>query len=295
MAELDPTVGRGHVTEQEHAPARGRARARARVKLRTWHVSRPRHLLALVAATCALFVVLTTLAMLVYPGGTFPVAQTHGYQFFVNYFSDLGQTRTQSGVSNYPSMMLFTSAVMIVGLALAAFFVAFSTVFRTKASAPAALRLNRVATRFGLASAACFIGLAAIPENLFAAGHFLCVQGAFNFLLVAIVLEIVALRGASGVFSSWLLVVYATFVVVLFGYVLLLLFGPSSKSLIGDEINAVGQKIIVYVAVATIFAQALIVRAHLPRTALRVASPPSKSREGQCPAHKDGHDAQMAG
>ena len=58
-----------------------------------------------------------------------------------------------------------------------------------------------------------------------------------------------------------------TFVVVLFGYVLLLIFGPSSKTLIGDEINAVGQKFIVYVAIATIFAQALIVRAHLPRPA----------------------------
>lgn len=254
MTELDPVIGREQQTD--HAPARVRRRWR-----------RPQHLYDLVAATCALFIVLTTVAMFVYPGGTFPVARTHGYQFFINYFSDLGQTHTQSGVSNYPSMLLFTSAVVIVGLALATFFVAFSTFFATKVPGPTALRLNRAATKFGLASAACFIGLAVIPENVFAAGHFLCVQGAFNSLLVAIVLEIAALRKTPDVFSSWLLIVYATFVVVLFGYVLLLLFGPSSKTLIGDEINAVGQKIIVYAAVATIFAQALLVRAHLPRAA----------------------------
>ena len=154
MAELDPIVVREHAPERVH-----------------WHWHW--HLFGIVAAICALFVVLTTLAMLVYPGGTFPVARTHGYQFFINYFSDLGQTNTQSGASNYPSMMLFTTAVVFVGIALAVFFRAFSRFFKMKATAPAALRLNRVGTRFGMASAVCFVGLAAIPENLFAAGHFL--------------------------------------------------------------------------------------------------------------------------
>lgn len=234
--------------------------------LATW-VRRHWLLFGGVAATCVLFVVLTTLAMLMYPGGTFPDAGTHGYQFFLNYFSDLGQTRTQSGASNLPSMLLFTSSVVMVGGALGAFFLAFSAFFKTKATASVSLRLNRIATKFGIASASCFVGLAVVPENVFAAGHFLFVQGAFDSLLIAIILQIAALRRTSGV-SSWLLVVNSTFVVVLFGYVLLLLFGPSSRTLLGDEINAVGQKIIVYVALATIFVQALIVRAHLPRPAL---------------------------
>ncbi len=237
-----------------------------------WHW----HLFGMVASVCGAFVVLTTLAMLLYPGGTVPEAATHGYQFFINYFSDLGQTRTQSGASNYASMLLFTTAVVSVGIALAAFFLAFSTFLRSRTASPTALRLNRIATRFGVASAVCFIGLAAIPENLFAAGHFLCVQGAFNFLLVAIILEIAALRLTTGI-SPWLLVVNATFVVVLFGYVLLLIFGPSSKTLIGDEINVVGQKLIVYGALAAVFAQALIVRAHLPRPAQATARTRARS------------------
>ncbi len=251
MAELDPVVVHKHAKE-----------AQAR-----WHW----RLFGIVAAICALFVVLTTLAMFAYPGGTFPNPGTHGYQFFINYFSDLGQTRTQSGASNYPSMLLFATAVTLVGLALVAFFRAFSTFFKMKATVPSALRLNKIATRFGTASAVCFIGLAAVPENLFAAGHFLFVQGAFDFLLVAIILEIVALRRTPGI-SSWLTIINGTFVALLFGYILLMMFGPSSKTLIGDQINAVGQKLVVYVAIATIFAQALIVRAHLPRPAPAVAA-----------------------
>ncbi len=227
---------------------------------------RHRLLFSGIAAICALFVVLTTTAMLVYPGGTFPNPGTHGYQFFINYFSDLGQTQTQSRASNYPSMFLFATAVMLVGAALVTFFRTFAAFLKTKAADHSALRLNRIATRFGVASSVCFVGLAMVPENIFAAGHFLFVQGAFNCLLVALVLQILALRKTSGI-SPWLLIVNGTFVAMLFGYVLLLIFGPSSKTLIGDEINAVGQKIIVYLAIATIFAQALIVKAHLPRPA----------------------------
>lgn len=251
MAQPDPIV------VHEHAQG-----AQAR-----WHW----RLFGIVASICALFVVLTTLAMLVYPGGTFPNPGTHGYHFFINYFSDLGQTRTQSGASNYPSMLLFATSVTLIGLALVAFFRAFSTFFRMKATIPSALRLNKIATRFGTASAICFIGLAAVPENLFAAGHFLFVQGAFDFLLIAIILEIVALRRTPSI-SSWLTIVNGAFVALLFGYILLMMFGPSSKTLIGDQINAVGQKLVVYVAIATIFAQALIVRAHLPRPAPAVAA-----------------------
>ena len=227
-----------------------------------WHW----HLFSVVAVVCIIFVALTTAAMLLYPGGTFPLVGTHGYRFFINYFSDLGQTRTQSGAVNYPSMALFILAVVGIGIALATFFRAFATYFKTHTTAPTPLWLNRIATFFGIASAVCFIGVAAIPENLYAAGHYFFVQGAFNSLLVATILTIAALCKTPSL-SRWLLVVNVAFVVVLFGYVLLLIFGPTPKTLLGDEITAVCQKIIVYLAVATIFVQALIVRTRLPRPA----------------------------
>lgn len=223
-----------------------------------------RHLFGIIAGVCALFVVLTALAMVLYPGGTVPVAATHGYQFFVNFFSDLGQTRTQSGAWNYPSMLLFTTAMAMVGVGLGAFFVAFAKIFNARTNAPWALRLNRAATVTGVVAAVCFVGVGMTPHNLLFMEHQAFVQWAFRLLLLAIVLESAALRLSSGIRPA-LLWVNVAFVAILFGYLLLMMFGPSTQTLIGDEIHAVGQKLIVYIAVTTIFVQALLVRAHLPR------------------------------
>jgi hypothetical protein len=80
----------------------------------------------LVALACILFVVLTAVAMLVYPGGTITDHASRGYRFFENYFSDLGLTRARSGAVNLPAMLLFMVALVSVALALSAFFLAFT-------------------------------------------------------------------------------------------------------------------------------------------------------------------------
>ncbi len=221
-----------------------------------------RHLFGIVAGVCALFVVLTALAMFLYPGGTVPSGATRGYQFFVNFFSDLGQTRTQSGAWNYPSMVLFTTAMTTVGAGLATFFVAFAKVFASRTAHGWALRLNRAATAVGVAAAVCFVGVGATPYNLLFPEHQTFVQWAFRLLLVAVLLESAALRLSSEIRPA-LFRVNAAFVAILFAYLLLMMFGPSTHTLAGDEIHAVGQKLIVYIAVMTIFVQALLVRAHL--------------------------------
>jgi hypothetical protein len=43
-----------------------------------------------VFVNCGLFVVLTVVAMFVYPGGTYTDGTTVGYNFFRNFFSELG-------------------------------------------------------------------------------------------------------------------------------------------------------------------------------------------------------------
>jgi hypothetical protein len=75
-----------------------------------------------IAVMCMLFVVNTTIAMLLYPGGAVSTATSHSYQFFLNFFSDIGRSRTESGAMNYPSMPLFSSAMIAVGGGAAAFY-----------------------------------------------------------------------------------------------------------------------------------------------------------------------------
>lgn len=225
-----------------------------------------RSLFSLIAVVCVVFIAFTTTAMFLYPGGAVPIAHTHGYQFFINFFSDLGQTRTQAGVTNYPSMILFTSAMASVGVGLGVFFIAFAKFFASKPATVWARRVNIAATVVGLIAAICFIGIGATPYNLFFLEHQAFVQWAFRSLLLAVILEVIAIRGAKGIPAS-LLRVNVAFVVILFGYLMLMMFGPGTGTIIGDEIHAVGQKIIVYTAISTIFSQALLVRLHLARPA----------------------------
>ena len=46
---------------------------------------------------CGLFVLLTIAAMFTYPGGTFTDETTVGYDFFRNFFSDLGRVTAPNG------------------------------------------------------------------------------------------------------------------------------------------------------------------------------------------------------
>ena len=223
-----------------------------------------RHLFEIVASVCALFVLFTTVAMFLYPGGTAPLATTHGYRFFVNFLSDLGQTRTQSGAYNYPSMLLFTAAMIVAGVGLGVFFVAFARYFASRSVHIWARRLTWVAAAVGILAAICFIGVGATPYNLFYVVHETLAQWAFRFLLAAICLEIPAIRLGRGV-PTPLLWINMSFVVLLFGYLLLVMFGPSTGTLVGEQVHVIGQKFIVYLAITTLFAQSLLVRSHLRR------------------------------
>lgn len=235
-----------------------------------WHRYVYQNIFRIVASVCTLFVVFTTVAMLLYPGGTVPVASTHGYLFFMNFFSDLGQVRTQSGALNYPSMVLFAVSMIAVGIGLGSFFLVFARFFAARATSPWAQRVNVLATLVGVVAAICFIGLGVSPHDMMFYQHQAFTQWAFRLLLVAVILEVVAIRLTRGIPAS-LLRVNVTFVIILFGYLLLMLFGPSTGNILGDEIHAVGQKLIVYTSVSTIFVQALLVKAHMARPLPSVA------------------------
>lgn len=250
---------------------------------RFWHRYIYRNTFAIVASVGALFAVFTTLAMLLYPGGTIPVASTHGYRFFMNFFSDLGQVHTQSGASNYPSMVLFVAAMTVAGIGVGVFFLAFARFFASRSTSPWARRVNLLATLMGLGAAICFIGVGATPHDLFLHQHVVVTQWAFRLLMTAVILEIASIRLTRGIPAS-LLRVNVAFVIILLGYLVLMFFGPSNGNLIGTEINVVGQKVIVYASLGTIFIQSLLVRAY-------IAEPLPTLAEVRDGADTQGHDA----
>lgn len=203
-------------------------------------------------AVCVIFVVLTGVAMLAYPGGVKGDDSTAGYSFFRNFFSDLGRTVAWSGESNRISMGLFITALSLAGAMLAMFFVAFAQFFHQPSWTKWIARLGAIA---GVISGICFVGIAATPSNLHGWAHGVFVDWAFRMFLLAVVLYTAAILTQRHYprRAAW---VFALFAILLAAYVVLITVGPSTDTANGLKIQVTGQKVIVYAAIVTTFIQA---------------------------------------
>ena len=76
--------------------------------------------------------VLTTVAMILYPGGTAYDPNTVGYTFWANHFSDLGMKTAFNGESNITGCLIFTIAVIIMGISTFPAFISFPGLFSNK-------------------------------------------------------------------------------------------------------------------------------------------------------------------
>ncbi len=202
-------------------------------------------------AAAAQFVVVTILAMLVYAGGSaFDPAAT-GYSFTQNFFSDLGRTVAFDGAANTLASVLFTYALICVGVALAAFGVA---VRRLGVGARGARLTAAVVTVTAVVSGVAYIGIACTPYDMAPNAHSRFVDFAFGFLLVFVIglggLEIRAGWPRGLVVAN---LAYAAFLTV---YVYLLFWGPSTDTTGGLFIMVVAQKIIVYGSIVNLGWQA---------------------------------------
>ena len=210
-----------------------------------------KHVYRFVFIGCGLFVLLTVAAMFAYPGGTFTDPTTVGYDFFRNFFSDLGRVAAPNGQSNTVSMILFLTALVLTGVGLILFFIAFRSFF---ANDGAGTLLSLLGTVIGVASGMCFVGIALVPYDLFFDVHYQLVFWAFRTFLIAVGIYAVVIFWQKDYPRKygWIFVAFAIF---LAGYILLLEFGPEATSSAGLIIQATGQKVIVYVSIISVMAQ----------------------------------------
>jgi hypothetical protein len=201
---------------------------------------------------CGLFVLLTVVAMFTYPGGTFTDGLTVGYNFFHNFFSDLGRVTAPNGQPNTVSMILFITALTIAGLGLVFFFIAFRQFFKTDETGK---WLSLLGTIIGAASGLCFVGIACAPYDLFLDIHYDLVFWAFRTFLFAVgIYAFVIFR--QDVYPRVYGWIFVAFAVLLAAYIGLLEFGPAASTPSGLVIQATGQKIIVYISIVSVMAQA---------------------------------------
>jgi len=200
---------------------------------------------------CVQFIVLTTVAMFLYPGGTHADNTTASYSFWNNFFSDLGRTAAHSVVSNTASMVLFVIALSLGGVALLLFFVAVPHHFRQTSMIR---RLSTVGSIVGVVSAVSYIGIAAVPADVNQTLHRLFVDVAFSsFLLVVVCYSIAVFRNRD--YPNAYAFVYLCFAVILAVYLWLLFAGPNPETDSGMRIQATGQKIVVYAVILCMFIQ----------------------------------------
>jgi len=201
--------------------------------------------------TCGLFVLLTVAAMFTYPGGTFTDETTVGYDFFRNFFSDLGRVTAPNGQPNTVSMILFFIALTLVGIGMVRFFIAFRDFFKDDKTGNWVSLLGSIV---GVATGICFIVIAFAPYDLFFDIHYHTVFWAFRtfFVSVGIYSFVIFRQDHYPRKYGWIFIVFTIF---LAAYIILLEFGPESSTSAGLVIQATGQKIIVYVSIICVMAQ----------------------------------------
>lgn len=200
---------------------------------------------------CLTFVIATIIAMLLYAGGTNGNAQTVGYSFFTNFFSDLGRTVAYNGAPNMLSMVLFSGALVIAGLGLALFFVAFTQFFNHTRWTRV---LSILGSLFGVASAICFIGVAFTPADIARPWHGQFVLWAFGLFPIAAIcyIPVILRRDSYPNVYAFSFIAFAALLILYFG---LLRMGPRTDTPEGLLIQATGQKIIVYGSILSILFQ----------------------------------------
>jgi len=210
-----------------------------------------KHPFELVMWGCGLFIILTVIAMTVYPGGSRIDPNATGYTFFHNFFSELGYTVSRNGAANPIAATLFFTALTLAGLGLVLFFLVSLQFFWGKWYLKV---LSTLGTICGVVSGFAYVGIAFTPGNLLGGPHIQFVLLAFraflpavSFYLLAILLNLDYPNRYAGA--------YLIFAGLLAGYVLLLTRGPGLDSAQGVIIQATGQKIIAYAAIITIFFQ----------------------------------------
>ena len=191
--------------------------------------------------------------MVVYPGGSHNDPNALSYQFFYNYFSDLGLVKTIRGESNIISRILFTSALTFVGITLILFFISLPTLFTSKKSTK---WLSCIASANGVLSAIGYIGIGFAPADIYITLHTIFVYFSFTSLIPTTILYAVAifLEGGYPNFYAWIYLLLTTFQLIY----LVILFGGSTlfSSDINYPVQVITQKIIVYAEIGCFSIQA---------------------------------------
>ena len=220
----------------------------------------------LIAIGCAVFVVLTIIAMLTYAGGSVDNHATQGYSFTHSFLSNLGMLTALSGEPNWVSAALFFISLSLAGFCLVIFFIIFPRLFQSSRTQKILCLLG---SAFGVLAGICFMGVAFAPADIARPAHVQFVMRAFQLFPLAVFFytPVLFMDKQYPKRYAW---VFAIFCLMLVGYYLLMTQGPSFTSPEGLVVQVVGQKVIAYASILSIGVQSLGAYRYLGKSALAI-------------------------
>ena len=208
-------------------------------------------------------------AMFVYPGGTHRDHSTSGYQFFHNFFSDLGATVALNGQPNPIAAPLFLVGLVVLVVGMGGILVGLGRVY---GRSPRSLPFVRLAFVAGAVVCACFLGVALTPENRLLSLHVVFTKTAFRtFPAVPLFLTLAARRNEQ--LPPRVTLAWATMIVLLVGYVIVLDWGPRISTTPGLVVQVTAQKIVAIGAVLLLVYQSY--QAEAPEPAVEAERVPA--------------------
>jgi len=212
-----------------------------------------RRLYLIIAIGCAMFVVLTLIAMLTYAGGTVDNHAARGYSFTHNFLSNLGMLTALSGEPNWVSAVLFFISLAAAGVCLVIFFILFRRFFQASRLQKV---LSLIGSILGVLAGISFIGIAFAPADIARPAHMQFVMWAFRLFPLAVLcyVPVMFMDKRYPKVYAW---VFAVFSLMLIGYYVLITNGPSFDTPEGLVIQVVGQKVIAYMSILSIGIQSM--------------------------------------
>lgn len=185
--------------------------------------------------------------MAVYPGGTVRDPGVKGYSFSQNFLSDLGMTVTHGGHSNTPGAGLFIASFGVLAFSFVTCAVGF---VRFHASSQPARHFARVGAIGALVVGVSLVGAALNPPNVSLALHMRFARLASATAPASLLLFALAAardgRLPAGVSGAWVALAFTAAVWFAMRW------GPDLTTEAGLAIQAIVQKIVAIVGVATV-------------------------------------------
>ena len=226
--------------------------------------------------SCAFFLILTSLAIYFYPGGTMynnPMnpnydSSANSYLHSMNFLSDLGLYKSWSGESNFLSSILFSYSLFSVSIGILSYYLAMHFLLMKNKEL---IKYSKIGIFFAVCSSFGFLFVGFTPSDMFLPQHMFFVNLAFRSFLIVMLIYTYLIFKSEYLPNYFSLSYFILFCLVLY-YVYILMSGPPLPTVsFGNTdfftpnkdtlfFNVISQKIVIYGLTFSILYQIILLK-----------------------------------